>query len=87
MNEFEKCNLEHLTRIKNLEGLLGVGKEVHHALFGAAAVPGFYTLSPDRITATKTGFEKRDRWAGFLSEQPLSALGNKFTVEVNNVSS
>ena len=82
VQQLEQYNVEQLTqRLKHVEERLGVGKQskqVQRLQFAAVTYPNF-TLSADRTKVTKTRTEKGP-WQGFLSEQPISAVGNKFVV-------
>ena len=69
-------------RVKKLEQLLGLEKPVRAHVFRAVALPN-YTLSPDRKTVSKNAGASGACQA-FLSEQPITATGNAFTVLINN---
>ena len=84
VQQLEQYNPEQLTlRLKHVEELLEVGKQVQRLLFAAVTYPNF-TLSSDRTKVTKTGSENGP-WQGFLSEQPISAVGNKFVVVFDKI--
>lgn len=65
------------------EDQFGVGKKIPRLQFEAITTPNF-TLNSDRTKVTKTGKE-HGLLQGFLSEQPISAVDNKFAVVFNNV--
>ena len=84
VQQLEQYNPEqHTLRLKHVEELLGVGKQVQRIQFAAVTSPNF-TLSSDRTKITKTG-SQNGPWQGFLSEQPISAVGNKFVVVFDNI--
>ena len=85
VKQLEQNNPEELTlRLKHVEELLAVGKQVQRLQFAAVTHPNF-TLSSDRTKVTKTGAQAGGQ--GFLSEQPLSAVGGKFAVVFDRVGS
>ena len=70
-------------RVAKIEKLLGIDTGVRAHVFRAVTVPN-YTLSQDRKTVSKnTGTS--DSYQAFLSEQPITATGNSFTVVINNI--
>lgn len=70
-------------RMKFLEEQIGFGepKKVESPIFAAVTVPNF-TISADRKTVNADLYAT---WHGFLSEHSLTAMGNKFTVCLNNI--
>ena len=66
-----------------LEKLPGAGKQFQRLQFAAVTHPNF-TLFSARTKVTKTG-NQNGPWQGFLSEQPISAVGNKFVVEFDKI--
>ena len=85
VKQLEQYNPEALTlRLKHVEERLGVGKkQVQRLQFADVTYPNF-TLSSDRTMVTSTG-STRNQFQGFLSEQPISAIGNKFVVTFDKV--
>lgn len=80
VKHLEQHNPEELAvRVKPVKELLAVGEQVQRLQF-AAVIPLGYTLSLNRTLVTKTGTQSGPHWQGFLSEQPLSAVGRKFLV-------
>ena len=86
VQQLEQHNVEQLTqRLKHMEELLGVGKQVQPLQFAVVTYPNF-SLSADRTKVTKTGTET-NCWQGFLSDQPISAVGNMFVVVFDKIGS
>ena len=71
------------SRVAKIEKLLGIDTGVRTHVFRAVTVPN-YTLSQNRKRVSKNA-GTLDSYQAFLSEQPITATSNSFTVVINNL--
>ena len=84
MEKLTASNKQLTTRVKSLEELIsGTPDKVERPLFAAVNIPNL-TLSADRKTVTRNS---GSGWQGFISEQSILAMGNRFTLTLTNIGS
>ena len=82
MEQLTASNKQLTARVKSLEELNArIPDKFERPMFAAVNVPN-YTLSSDRKTLTRNGGLG---WQGFLSEQSIAAMGNRFTLILTNM--
>ena len=84
MEQLTASNKQLTARVKFLEEFISeTPNKVERPLFAAVNIPNF-TLSANRKTVTRNS---GGGWQGFLSEQPILAMGNRFTLTLTNMGS
>ena len=85
VEQLEAPNKELSDSVKYLKQTLGMPEKVQRPLFAAINNTKF-TLSADRKTLVKNA-NTGNGWQGFVSEQSLLAIGNRFTLNLTKVGS
>ena len=82
VEQLTASNKQLTARVKSLEEFIaGTPDKVELPVFASLNVPN-YTLSADRKTITRN---KGSGTQGFLSEQSIPAMGNRFTLTLTNM--
>ena len=80
IDQLVASNKELSDSVKYLKQTLGLPEKVQRPLFAAINNTN-YTLSADRKTLVKNA-NTGNEWQGFVSEQSLLAIGNRFTLNL-----